>query len=229
VKAERGAPRFWQACRWAAVFIVGAAYSVLAYRAAASATRDSFSTLVAVTPLLALAFAMAWRSRHRAAMLASWVAACAALYAIGGWLLTHYQWIFLLEHAGMHALLGVAFGKSLRAGHEPLVTGFARIVHRTLSPALVAYTRSVTLAWTLYFAGISLASLLLFRLAPIAVWSTFANLLTFPLLVAMFAAEYAVRCHVLPVADRAGPLEAIRAYRQSTSRPSASGGRAHQP
>jgi uncharacterized membrane protein len=217
VKAEPGAP-FWQVCRWTAVFIVGATYAVLAHRAAAAGARDSFSTLVAVAPLLTLAFVMAWRSGHRAAMLASWVAVCFALYAVSGWLLTHYEWIFLLEHAGVHALLGAAFGRSLRPGREPLVTGFARIVHGTLSPALVAYTRSVTWAWTCYFAFTSISSLLLFWLAPIAVWSTFANLLTFPLLVAMFAAEYAVRCRVLPVADRAGPLDAIRAYRQSASR-----------
>jgi hypothetical protein len=39
----------------------------------------------------------------------------------------------------------------------------------------------------------------------------------------MFAAEYAVRLLVLPATDRAGPLEAIQAYR----RRAASG--AHRP
>jgi uncharacterized membrane protein len=223
VKADHGG-RFRQACRWAAVLVLGATYAVLAHRAAASGTRDLFSTLVAVTPLMALALVLAWRSRHRVLLVTSWAGLSVALYAASGWLLGHYEWIFLLEHAGIHALLGLAFGRSLRTGREPLVTGFARIVHGSMSPALIAYTRSVTWAWTCYFAVISISSLLLFWLAPIATWSTFANLLTFPLLVAMFAIEYAVRCRVLPVADRAGPLEAIRAYRQS-----ASGARARQP
>jgi hypothetical protein len=44
------------------------------------------------------------------------------------------------------------------------------------------------------------------------------------LLALMFIGEYAVRCYVLPTADRAGPLEAIRAYRQSSSN-----GAARQP
>jgi uncharacterized membrane protein len=223
VKPEQGA-RLGQACRWAGVFVAGVGYAVLAHRAAAASTRDSFSALVAVTPLLALALVIAWRSRHRAAMLVSWAAVCALLYTMSEWLLAHYEWIFLLEHAGIHALLGLVFGKSLRAGHEPLVTGFARRVHSSLSPAVTAYTRSVTWAWTFYFAAISVSSLLLFGLAPRAVWSTFANLLTFPLLVTMFAGEYAVRCRVLPAGDRAGPLEAIRAYRQSVS-----AARARQP
>jgi uncharacterized membrane protein len=93
-----------------------------------------------------------------------------------------------------------------------------------MTPALIRYTRSVTWAWTIYFGMTSALSLLLFRLAPIAVWSTFANLLGPVLLVLMFAAEYGVRFLVLPASDRAGPLEAIRAYRRS----SASSG-AHRP
>ncbi len=164
---------------------------------------------------------MAWRSAHRAIFLMLWLAACAALYGVSGWLVTHYHGVFLLEHVGVYALLCLAFGKSLRAGRTPLVTGFARLVHRTMSPALLSYTRAVTWAWALYFGGVSTLSLLLFWLAPITVWSTFANLLGFPLLALMFAGEYAVRCFVLPAAERAGPLEAIRAYRQASSNPPA--------
>jgi uncharacterized membrane protein len=204
--------------------MLGIGYSVLAHLAAASATPDSLDALVAVLPLIGLAFLMAWRSSRRAIMLGLCLAACAGLYAMSAWLVTHYNWVFLLQHAGVHALLGIAFGRTLQAGRTPMVTGFARIVHGTLSPALVRYTRIVTWAWTFYFSGILGLSLLLFWLAPIAIWSAFANLLGAPLLALMFAGEYAVRCCVLPAADRAGPLEAIRAWRQASSR-----GTAHQP
>jgi uncharacterized membrane protein len=223
VKAEHPVG-FKQACRWGAVLILGIGYSVLAHLAAASATPDSLDALVAIVPLLGLAFAIVWRSSQRPIMLALWIAACAGLYGMSAWLVTHYNWVFLLQHAGVYALLCVAFGRTLRAGRTPMVTGFARIAHRTLSPALIGYTRSVTWAWTVYFGGISGLSLLLFWLAPIAIWSAFANLLGIPLLVLMFVGEYAVRCYVLPPADRAGPLEAIRAYRQASS-----GSTAHQP
>ena len=208
---------FKQAWRWGAVLILGIGYSVLAHLAAASATPDSLDALVAIVPLLGLAFAIAWRSSQRRIMLALWLAPCAGLYGASAWLVTHYNWVFLLQHAGVYALLCMAFGRTLRLGRTPMVTGFARIVHRTLSPALIGYTRSVTWAWTVYFGCISGLSLLLFWLAPIAIWSAFANLLGIPLLVLMFAGEYAVRCYVLPVADRAGPLDAIRAYRQASS------------
>ena len=109
------------------------------------------------------------------------------------------------------------------AGHRWLQAWLASCTGRC-PPALIGYTRSVTWAWTLYFGCISGLSLLLFWLAPIAIWSAFANLLGVPLLVLMFVGEYAVRCYVLPVADRAGPLDAIRAYRQASS-----SGTARQP
>lgn len=209
--------RVKQACRWAAVIALGLAYSVLAHIAAASSTPNLPGALVAIVPLLGLALVMAWRASQRLVMLALWLAACAMLYGISGWLLAHYTWVFFLQHAGMYALLCAAFGRSLQGGQTPMISRFARIVHGSLSPALVRYTRYVTWAWTLYFGGIAALSLLLFWLAPIATWSAFANLLGIPLLVLMFAGEYAVRCYVLPAADRAGPLDAIRAYRQATS------------
>lgn len=213
-----------QALRWGALLTLGLGYSVLSHVAAASTTPDFLGVLVAIIPLLVLAFVMAWRSALRRIMLALWLASCFALFGLSAWLLSHYHWVFLLEHVGTYALLCSAFGRTLRADRTPMITSFARIVHGQLSPTLMAYTRSATWAWSLYFGSIAGLSLLLFWLAPVATWSAFAYLLGGPLLVLMFVAEYAVRCYVLPVADRAGPLEAIRAYRQASS-----GGKARQP
>ena len=212
-----GFTRFRHAARWAAVIALGIGYSVLSHFAAASAVPDLLDAAVAVVPLAGLALVMAWRSYRRVRMLTLCLAACALLYGVSGWLVAHYNWIFLLQHAGMYALLCIAFGRTLPAGQTPMISRFARIVHGQLSPALVSYTRSVTVAWTCYFGGVAALSLLLFWLAPVQVWSVFANLLGVPLLVLMFAGEYAVRWVVLPCADRTGPLEAIRAYRLASS------------
>ncbi len=209
--------RLIQASRWGAVLILGIGYAVLSHLAAASAEPDLFDALVAIVPPVGLAFVMAWRSPQRVLMLALCVAACTVLYGISGWLVTHYNWVFLLQHAGMYALLCGAFGRTLQGDQTPMISRFARIVHGELSPALIRYTRSATWAWTFYFGGIVGLSLLLFWLTPVPIWSAFANLLGIPLLVLMFAGEYAVRWYVLPAADRAGPLDAIRAYRQASS------------
>lgn len=212
-----------QAVRWWAVILAGIGLSVLEHLAAAAATPSLFGALVAIAPLSCLACILAWRSPRRPLMLSLCLAAFVAMYLMSDWLLAHYEWVFLLQHAGIYALLSFAFGRTLLPGHTPMVTGLARMVHDTMTPALDRYTRSVTWAWTIYFGATCALSLLLFCIAPIAVWSTFAYLLSPALLVLMFAAEYAVRFLVLPATDRAGPLEAIQAYR----RRAASG--AHRP
>ena len=203
--------------RWGAIVLLGLGYAVASHLAAATATPDLLGALVAIVPLLGLALVMAWRSPQRVLMLALFLAACAVLYAVSDWLVGHYNWVFLLQHAGMYGLLCAAFGRTLQGGKTPMISHFAGIVHGALSPALARYTRSATWAWTVYFGGIATLSLILFWLAPVPVWSAFANLLGIPLLVLMFVGEYAVRCYVLPAADRAGPLEAIRAYRQASA------------
>lgn len=212
-----------QGFHWGALAAAGIAYSILEYRAAVAATPDLFGAAVAMLPVLVLAFMMAWRSGRRAFLVGTWLAGCALLWAAREWLVAHYHWVFLIQHAGIHTLLCITFGKSLQAGRTPMVTGFARLVHPTITPALDAYTRAVTWAWAIYFGCVAVLSLLLFWLASMRIWSAFALLLGIPLLALMFVGEYAVRCVVLPPADRAGPLDAIRAYRQS------SGGSARQP
>ena len=196
---------------------MGVGYAMLSHRASASPAPDLLDALVTIIPLLGLALVMAWRSAQRKLMLSLCLLACAVLFLISGWLVAHYKWVFLLQHAGIYALLCLAFGRTLQGGKIPMVSQFAQIVHGILSPALIRYTRAATRAWTFYFGGVTTLSLALFWLAPVHIWSAFANLLNMPLLALMFAGEYAVRCYRLPAADRAGPIEAIRAYRQASS------------
>ena len=201
--------------RWAAIAAFCLAYSVLSHLATADPHPDLLDAAVAVVPVMALAIVLAWRSQQRTGWLLLCLITIAALLAAGPLLVRHFAWVFLAQHAGMQALLGLAFGRTLRAGQVPLVSRFAAVVHGTLSPALARYTRQVTWAWTVYFAAMTALSLLLFWLAPIAVWSAFANLLNLPLVVLMFIGEYIARLCLLQPADRAGPLEAIRAFRQA--------------
>ena len=211
------ATRLKQAVRWGGLLTLGIAYALLSHRAAASSTPDLQGALVALAPLLALAFMLAWRSRQRTLMLALSLAACAVIYGVKSWLVAHYNWVFLLQHAGTYALLCLAFGKTLQRGGTPMISRFASIVHGSLTPALARYTRAATWSWTFYFGATAGLSLLLFWLAPAVIWSTFANLLGIPLLGLMFVGEYAARCYVLPASQRAGPLAAIRAYQQASA------------
>src|SRR3954470_25083053 len=108
-----------------------------------------------------------------------------------------------LTHAVANLLLLWYFASTLRAGREPLVTRLARRVHGSLTPEMAAFTRSVTAAWCVFFAGQVAVSLLLLAFAPLEAWSTFINLINLPLIALMFACEYAYRAIRFPDHPRA--------------------------
>jgi len=101
-----------------------------------------------------------------------------------------------LTHWGIYASLLAGFALTLRPGHEPLITGMARRLHG-LDAELAAYTRKVTIAWSLFFASQLAVSVTLFCFAPLVIWSFFVNILDIPLVAAMFATEYAIRLRCL--------------------------------
>jgi uncharacterized membrane protein len=104
-------------------------------------------------------------------------------------------------HWSIYASLLATFGLSLRRGREPLITGMARRLNGETDgeadDELAAYTRNVTIAWSVFFAAQLTLSVTLFCFAPLVVWSFFVNVLDIPLVVTMFAAEYAVRLRCL--------------------------------
>ena len=196
-------------------------YAILAHLSNLHPEAHALGVALALAPLLGASLVVLWRAGHRLA------AACAALLALlvllRWWplLAAHFPWLYLVQQAGFYALLGVMFGRSLAAGREPLCTRWATMVHGSLSPPLVRYTRQVTAAWTLFFAAITLAHVALFLLAPLQVWSLFANFFCLPLVAAMFIGEYLVRGQLLPGVDHATLLDGLRAFLGSSSAPDA--------
>jgi uncharacterized membrane protein len=98
-----------------------------------------------------------------------------------------------IPHAVAYLSVFTVFAASLAPGRKPIVTVFAERSRGILPPALVVYTRRVTVAWCLFCAAQLLGSLLLLLFAPAQIWSAFVNVLNFPLLIAMFCAEFAWR------------------------------------
>lgn len=118
---------------------------------------------------------------------------CPLPEACGGWARSTLIFVPALSHAVLYGGLLLLFTESLRQGHEDLVTALAARVDGPLNPAMASYTRGVTKAWSLFFAGQLVVSAALGLLAPLATWSLFVNVLDVPLVVAMFAAEYGFR------------------------------------
>jgi uncharacterized membrane protein len=99
-----------------------------------------------------------------------------------------------LMHATAYILLFAFFASTLAPGREPIVTAFARHIRGGVLPKEVeVYGRQVTRAWCGFFLAQLAASLILYALAPLTVWSFFINILNPFLLVGMFAAEIAYR------------------------------------
>lgn len=100
-------------------------------------------------PVLALALA-GFLPLHRAAVLAMWLLATAGLL----WLDArgHARAVLGTLPVLVNAGLCVLFARTLRQGHEPLVTRVVRMVEgedRLQIPGVAAYTRAVTWYWAL--------------------------------------------------------------------------------
>jgi uncharacterized membrane protein len=153
----------------------------------------------------------------------SGLVALAAAIALGShWLITRAEadgygqavhWLFLVQHAGMHAALGAGFALTLRRGRQPLISMLAERVHGHLTPAMARYTRQVTLAWGLYFTAMTLSSVGLYASGCIEVWSLLVNAGTPLATLAMFAGEYLLRYRLHPEFERVGFIESVRAWR----------------
>ena len=203
---------------WLGIAAAVIGYPLLAHYTNESARGGKLGALVAVAPLVLIALVLAWRSSRRFVMLGVLALSCIALWA--GWpaLENHFGLVYWLQNMGMLLVLFITFGRTLIAGRQPLCTRFAQAVHAVVTPQHEIYTRQVTIAWTLFFAAMALASTLLFFLAPLVTWSVFANFLTLPLVALMFIGEYGVRRWVLPETRHMHILDAVRAFRNAGPR-----------
>ena len=204
---------------WLGIAALLVGYPLLAHYTNESAHSGSLGALVAIAPVVLIALVLAWRSPRRLTMLGVLALLGIALWA--GWsaLENHFGLVYWLQHVGMQLILFMTFGRTLIAGRQPLCTRFARAVHAVVTPQHEIYARQVTIAWTLFFVAMALASTLLFFLAPLATWSVFANFLTLPLVALMFVGEYWVRRWALPEMRHMHILDAVRAFRNTPARP----------
>ena len=119
------------------------------------APASDWNGLVVVGPMLA--FASLYAARRGMRLLG-------ALGALATFGLVVQAWrgvglapgtLYLAQHVGIHLLLAFVFGSTLQSGREPLITALARRVHERITAPMVAYSRKVTVAWTLYFVAMA--------------------------------------------------------------------------
>jgi uncharacterized membrane protein len=163
--------------------------------------------VIMIEPLL-LGRAWAW---------AVFAAILAALYALAG--TGHTQTLLLAPPVLFLGLLSWFFGRSLRPPRVPLISRIVSALEGfdpvQLPPELAAYTRRLTLAWSLVLGGLAAINAVLATVAvpggvadrlglvaagtipawaiPREQWSLIANLLNYGIVGAFFVGEYALR------------------------------------
>jgi uncharacterized membrane protein len=196
----------------AAVVLFFIAYSVLSHYSNLNPQAHDLRTLLALAPMLTLGLVLLWRS---SGVLAALLAATATAYLLRTfWPLfaQNFSTVYLVQQAGFYSIMAFTFGRSLRKGRVPLCTELADRVHGPLSAPELRYTRNVTVAWALFFLLNLAATFLLYRFAPLRIWSLFVNFCSLPLILLMFVAEYLVRRRVLPQVQRSGFIATLRVY-----------------
>lgn len=165
-------------------------------------------------PLLAAMAVAGWKKRHAPTLVfcAAAAALLAAVVARGG--VADVSRLYVLQHGAIHVVLAWSFAMTLRPGSKPLITLLAERVHANpITPAMRAYTRSLTAVWAGYFVAMIVASLLIYALLPWEAWSFFCNFFTPASAGALFVGEYLWRYRRHPEFERASIAEAVRAYR----------------
>ena len=203
-----------QLLRGLAVVVFLVLWALLAHFGTSGESSADLSVLLALAPIVAALGLLLWRNTHPVLTGSVVVAALGGLAWWWPTLRENIPLLFFIQHLGANLALGTLFGRSLLGGGEALITQLAKAVHHgEISERKRLYTRKATLAWTLFFLGNALISSILWLLAPQSVWSVFANLLSMPLLAAMFVAEHIWRAHALPPEERPSIAQVARAYR----------------
>ena len=187
-------------------------YAGLSHYSNSVAKTHDLGVGLALGPLLTVGILLVWRWGHPGVAILAAAATAVLLRHYWPALEQNFALVYLLQEGGFYGLMAVSFGLSLFGGREALCTQLADKVHGPLTTQEVLYTRRVTAAWALFFVLVTAATLFLFVLAPLRIWSLFANFCVLPLIGLMFAGEYAIRRRALPQVARRGILAAVRVY-----------------
>jgi len=196
----------------AAVILFFIAYSVLSHYSNLNPQAHDLRTLLALAPMLTLGLVLLWRGSGAVTALLGAAATAFLLRAFWPLFAQNFSIVYLVQQVGFYSIMAFTFGRSLRKGRVPLCTQLADRVHGPLSALELRYTRSVTVAWVIFFLCNVAANFLLFEFAPLRLWSLFVNFCALPLILLMFVAEYAVRRRVLPKVQRNGLIATLRVY-----------------
>lgn len=145
-----------------------------------------------VLALVGLRLALARRSRAVAFAKQAWAPIASVAVVALGTAIWNDPIGLLLAPTLVNTALLATFGLSLWSD-QPMVERFARLQVPDLPEAEVAYTRSVTRVWCVFFVINGSIALVLALMDDIEAWALFTGLISYLLIGALFAVEYVYR------------------------------------
>ncbi len=153
---------------------------------AASALGERTSALAA---LGLMAGALIASSGHRAAG----AAAGLALAALAWRFTDAVRVLVFIPPLAAFAFMAFFFGRTLRAGSEPLINRIARKEHPELPPDMARHARWLTGLWTGCFVALFVVALVLAAFLTLETWSRSVQLMGYAVPSALFLGEYIYR------------------------------------
>lgn len=129
------------------------------------------------------------------------------------------EYIFLANFTVIYGFLFWMFGRTLRSDSVPLCTRFADLVHETMSPEVISYTRGLTYLWAAFFATQVVLWIILFFTLPPKTWYQLITITPPALIIILFVLDWVARQFLLPEEDKKDALQltirAIIKHRQA--------------
>jgi uncharacterized membrane protein len=158
---------------------------------AASALGEREATLAVLGLMVGMLAAVTGRR-------AAGVAVGLALAAAGWHFAASLPLVAFLPPLAAFAGLAAFFGRTLRAGSEPLVSRIARREHPDLPPDMASHARRLTALWAGCFVLLFLVALALAFLLPLGAWSRAVHGLGYAVPAVLFLGEHAYRRRRFP-------------------------------
>lgn len=156
--------------------------------------RSPFVAIAAIAfMLLAGAVVLFLKSKYRTALYITFVVCIWFYFGVSG----SAELMLQLLPVILYFILAAACFYSCRNSEIPVITRIAIAMKGVLLQEELVYTRKITFAWGIFFIFLSIESLLLGTLMPIAYWALFLNVINYLLIVLFFVIEHSVRIRVL--------------------------------
>lgn len=199
--------------RWrlALLLLAGVAYAGLSHWMMLFHAAEPWAVVVLLVPLWLTALGLAAARFGKWALLIVAAAGAALFVLVLRGEAGDPNRLYVLQHAGINLVLCIWFGSTLRGEGLSLIGQFAQRVH-AIVPGMKRYTDQVTWVWTVYFALMVVASIVVYLTLPFSAWSLLANVLTPVSVVCLFVGEHFMRYRLHPEFERTRMIDAVRAF-----------------